>query len=166
MCGYNARADNSTYAMCIGGVMEEADKAGKVRQAAAQTLYPWLADPCVDRVWLSRAVYALCVAVAAVEHKDCLMVSELIGIQLFFSMIGMSRGQRYGVPSRALRTVAYVVFGIAFSAIITLALFCFEGVAILAGGTAQQHELVLYLSPVIFAVLVANWLLAGKFGPA
>ncbi len=136
-----------------------------LKKASARALYPWFADPGVKLVWYSRVVYALCVVIAAFGHKQCLMISELVGIQLFFSMIGMSGRSRHSLNSRLLRTLASVVFGVWLSAVVTLALFCFEGVkwlvALVSGGTVQ-YDYVFFLSSIIFAVLITTWLLATR----
>lgn len=145
--------------------MQDVSSTRSGMTALAQALYPWFTNPSVRLVWYSRVVYALCVAVAAFGHKECLMISELVGIQLFFSLIGMSGGSRHSLNSHLLGTLAGVAFGVAFSALLTFGLFCFEGVArlvIFVDGGAVQHDYVFYMSPVIFAVLIVTWLLATR----
>jgi hypothetical protein len=134
-------------------------------QAVAYALYPWIADPRVKLVWYSRVVYVLCVVIAVFGHKQCLMISELVVIQLFFTMIGMSGKSGYSLNFPLLRTVATVVYGVVLSAIVTLALFCFEGakwLVVLVAGGAVQYDYVFYLSSIIFVVLMTTWLLATR----
>lgn len=145
--------------------MQDVHKRRALKQRAACALYPWIADPSVKLVWYSRVVYALCAVVAAFGHKQCLMISELLVIQLFFTMIGMSGRSRYSLNFRLMRTVANFVFGVWFSAVVTLALFCFEGVkwlVPLVTGGAVQYDHLFYVSTIIFVVLMTTWLLATR----
>lgn len=131
-----------------------------LRKAFAQALYPWIADPSVNLIWFSRIVYAILVAIAVFGHKECLVISQIIGIQIFFSLMGMNRASQHSLKSRLLHTLASGVIGMAFSAVVTLSLFCFEEVALLVavvtGGTVQ-HTYVSYLSLIVFVVLATTW---------
>lgn len=145
--------------------MEDASKRRIRKRAFAYVLYPWITDPSVKFVWFSRGLYLFCVVVAAFEHKECLFISQIIGIQVFFSLVGMNGASRYSLKPRVLRFLANVTIGLFFSAVLTLALFCFKEAEILAAiitGSTMQYDYVFYLSVLIFVLLATTWLLVER----
>jgi hypothetical protein len=146
--------------------MSDVITGDKLKEGLAHALYPWIADPSVRLVWPCRIVYAICAIVAAFGHKECPMVSEIIGIQIFFtSLMGMNTKSRYSLKSPLLRKSASAVIGLALSTIVTLSFFCFEGAAQLVTFTIKgviQPTYVSYLSPFIFLLLASTWFLVAK----
>lgn len=152
-----------------GWVMADSSMRQMRKRAFAYALYPWIADPGVKLVWFSRGVYLSCVAIAAFEHGKCQLIAQIIGIQTFFSLIGMNGKSRRSLKSPILRTSTSTILGLYCSAVLTLALFCFKEIAILVDavtGRTVQYDDVFYPSVVIFVVLATTWVLVERLSTA
>jgi hypothetical protein len=138
-----------------------------MRNFLTYAMYPWggyalLRRPKISVAvwWFSLFIFLLSICIVVFYPSICSLTERIFAIQVFFSTMGLIVRTEDMRSRSSVRAWSNRLVGIVLALFLTLGLFCFEGITILAqwplAGT-QPQGYVLLLSPLVFFLLAVNW---------